>query len=376
MIILHVITGLNQGGAEGALLRLVSNSGNPHKHLIISLTDAGIHGKTLVSLGCQVHQLEMTKRRISLRALIDLRRLLKDIKPDVVQTWMYHADLLGGLAAKSLGIPVVWGVRQSNNSFKELGFKTWLVAKACAALSYVVPERIINCSNQSIALHKRFGYADKFDHVPNGFHVEEAAIALDEKQSYTSKLRLAPDALVFGHMARFHPMKNHQGFLQAFAQVAATQNNAIAVMVGTGVLDENQDFFLYCQTAILDKLRLLGPRKDTEALFRIFDIFVMSSSWGEAFPNVVAEAMLQGTPCVVTEVGDAAEIVGDTGWVVPPNDVNALAVAMLKAANLSCDERQRRGQAARQRIIDNYGIDKMVSRFETVWQQAIARSKN
>jgi glycosyltransferase involved in cell wall biosynthesis len=365
MKITHVITGLNQGGAEGALVRLVCQSNNPSVHTVISLMDDGVHGAKLRASGARVVSLGARRGVFSISAFHRLIGEIRESRPDVVQTWMYHADLLGGLATKQLGIPVVWGVRMSNNSIRDLGFKTWLVAKACALLSYVVPRLIVTCSHRAIALHRKFGYADRFVYIPNGFNLaaSNALIAHSDVRCHA----------VLGHAARFHPMKDHAGVLSA---VTSLNDQGVPIqikMVGTGVSFANPDF----SALIPDNIRLAisadGSCADMPAFYSGLDCFVMSSAWGEAFPNVVAEAMLAGLPCIVTDVGDAAEIVGDTGWVIPAKDPQALATAMQQAIAAMADTEAwaARKAAACARIMNLYSMDKMQSRFEAAWTAAM-----
>ncbi len=330
----------------------------------------GVYGPQLRELGVSLYCLNIAPRGIPLQGLWQLVRLLKLNKPDLVQTWMYHADLLGGLAARFNSIPVVWGVRRSELGRRQMGNATWLIAKFCAVLSRVIPRAIINCSRRSIAVHRRFGYADKFIYVPNGFAHGQAMIPESERVTKRKSWQVEQDTVVFGHVARLHSVKGQSVFIASFASVSLSERRVVAVMAGEGISRDHAEFVSLVEGTPEQKLLALGPIARVPELMRSFDVFVLSSR-SEGFPNVVAEAMLQGTPCIVTDVGDAAEIVGDTGWVVAPNDVDALASAMLQAANITPEQRQQRGAAARERIINNYGIDKMVTGFEEVWQQAI-----
>lgn len=364
MNIVHVITGLNQGGAEGALVRLICQSRNPVAHTVISLMNEGIHGDALRASGAQVFALGARRGGFSISAFHQLIALIRQVNPDVVQTWMYHADLLGGLAAKQLGIPVVWGVRHSDNSIKDLGLKTWLVAKACALLSHIIPRRIVGCSQRAIALHRKFGYADRFIYIPNGFPIpgENALIT-------NARVRNPP---VFGHAARLHPIKGHADFLSALNILKLQNLDFRARMAGTDVVASNPEFSAMIPVTAAERIEAIGPQSDMPGFYKACDAFVLSSH-GEAFPNVVAEAMLAGLPCIVTDVGDAAEIVGDTGWVVPAKDPKALALAMHQAmvAMSNPESWTLRKMAACSRIMKQYSMDTMQSRFEAAWTAAM-----
>jgi glycosyltransferase involved in cell wall biosynthesis len=362
--IVHVITGLNQGGAEGALVRLVCHSFDPSSHTIISLMDDGIHGAALRASGAHVVTLGVRRGSFSISFFRHLIEAIQHANPNVVQTWMYHADFLGGLAAKQLGIPVVWGVRNSDISFTGLGLKTWLVAKSCALLSRMVPARIIGCSQRSIGLHRDFGYSNRFVYIPNGFTLLAANALIAH-----SGVRRPP---VFGHAARLHPIKGHADFLSALNTLKLQNLDFRARMAGTDVLSSNPEFFAMVPASVAEHIEAIGSQSDMPGFYMSCDVFVLSSH-GEAFPNVVAEAMLAGLPCIVTDAGDAAEIVGDTGWVVPAKNPEALATAMHQAMVAMADTEAwtARKAAACARITNLYSMDKMQSRFEAAWAAAM-----
>lgn len=364
---LHVITSLNQGGAENALLRLISsmlnNIQSQHVHHVISLTDTGMYGDLLNSLNCQVHVLAMKRGKLSIRSVLKLRKLMQKINPDVVQTWMYHADLLGGVVAKSLRIPVFWGVRHNDTSMKSLGIKTWLVAKMCALVSAFVPDKIVSCSRSSIASHREFGYSDCFVYIPNGFDISKADYLEVESQTKTKTMP------VVGHAARFHPFKGHIEFVTALLELKRGLIGFRARMAGFGVCFSNPIFSCLVSKSLHEDIDAIGPQADMADFYMSCDVFVLSSL-GEGFPNVVAEAMLFGLPCIVTDVGDAAEIVGDTGWVVRPGDIKELKFAIQNAlAEINnIEDWLIRKAKARTRIADNYSIEKMQAGYTNIWQ--------
>ena len=364
MIIAHVISNLSQGGAEGALARLVCQSTNPSAHTVISLTDEGVYGAQLRASGVRVVSVGVGRGGFSIAAFHDLIVIIRETNPDVVQTWMNHADLLGGLAAMYLGIPVVWSVRHSENSIRGLGLRTWLVAKTCALFSHFIPRRIVGCSQRAIVRQRNFGYADCFVYIPNGFELSAANTLI----AYSDPHRPP----IFGHAARFHPIKGHAIFLNALEHLKLCNQAFQARMVGSDVLESNPDFSAIIPPAVAEHIEAIGPQSDMPGFYKTCDVFVLSSH-GEAFPNVVAEAMLAGLPCIVTDVGDAADIVGDTGWVVPAKDPKALALAMHQAiaAMANTDAWAARKAAASARITNLYSMDKMQSRFEAAWTAAM-----
>lgn len=370
MRILHVTTSLSDGGAEGVLYRLCTAS-TQHRHIVVSLRDAGKYGLRLSQAGVVVHTLGMPGGRLRWRSLFKLWRLLRFERPDLVQTWMYHADLVGGVMARLSGVRALcWGIRNSDLQPGENKGTTILVARLCAWLSSWIPRRIVCCAERAATAHQAFGYdISRCVVIPNGYdvshfrHVPETGLRLRER------LSVSTDQLLIGLVARFDPQKDHANLLEALARVRAVGWQFEVVLVGTGMTQENALLTeRIARVGLADSIHLLGRQDDIPAIMNALDLHVLSSL-GEAFPNVLAEAMACGTPCVTTDVGDAALIVGDTGWVAPPGDPDALARAILEALS----ERHNAGRwaarqaAARTRIQEHFSLERMVKAYESLW---------
>ena len=377
MIILHVITGLNDGGAEGVLYRLCKHD-KKNRHVVVSLSGPGKYGPKLRDAGSAVYALCMRRGRPSLAAFFKLISIIRDQQPDIVQTWMYHADLLGGLAARLLGIrSVVWNIRQSEFSSKKANKLTVFMSKILAISSYWMPARIVVCSQQAMATHKKLGYNEaKMRFIPNGYNLSDFKVDIVADQSLRATLVPVPNVTLLGMIARYDPMKDHSNLLNALAELRSRGVLFQCVLAGFGIDQNNR--MLSDQIKDLDltgSIHLLGQRTDVPEIMGALDFHVLSSS-SEAFPNVIAEAMAAGTPCVVTDVGDAAWIVGDTGWVAPPGDSRKLADSIEQAINdLKLPGWVRRSIAARERIAEHFSIDSMVNLYNEIWQEAM-RSKN
>lgn len=367
----HVITGLDRGGAETALFRLLSGNAATQRSCVISLLGPGVYTKRIRDLGVEVICLDMRRGRASPLAFIRLVRMLSRLKPAIVQTWMYHADLMGGLAARISGIPVCWGVRHTNLSPDANKRQTLAVAKVCAWLSRVVPACIVSCSHQSVIAHRAIGYARKFVVIPNGLDLSTFFPDDEVKERIQRDLGIPRGVSVIGHVGRFHAQKDYPTLLAAWAKLQDSKSNIRLVMCGEGIdLGNSPLSDLVARAGASNTVIALGERNDVPELMRAMDILVISSI-GEAFPNVVVEAMASGVPCVVTDVGDAAEIVGDTGWVVRPQDPDALADAMLAALEEPTDVHTSRRNAARKRIELNYDLTRMVAGYEKVWTNVV-----
>lgn len=372
-MIVHIITGLNRGGAEHALYRLVSQESDPSRVRVVSLTDGGIFQERLEALGIQVACLHMRAGLPSPLKWWRLVRLLKAWQPRLVQTWMYHADLLGGLAARAARLPVCWGVRHSDLSPAGNKATTLWVARLCARISRWVPVRAISCSSRAVEIHRALGYAVPFDVVPNGLDVTSWVPRADQRGPVRMELALPAQAFVFAHAGRNDPQKDHATLARAFSRVHAVEPLARLLMCGEGLLPGHAHFeALPFTPSARSGVLALGPRDDLPQLWPAADAFVLSSSYGEAFPNVVAEAMACGLPAVVTDVGDAAEIVGETGKVVPPRNEQALAQAMMELMRMPDDERQRLGAAARERVQTRFTLARMSAGFQRVWDEVLA----
>src|SRR5690606_26966541 len=188
--------------------------------------------------------------------------------------------------------------------------------------------------------------------------------------------QLAPDARVIGFVARFNPLKDHRSLINALAQCKKNGLVVHCVLVGKGLDTDNAQLMQWLREAdVTDQVILLGMRDDVPAIMNALDVHVLSSL-AEGFPNVVAEAMACGVPGVVTDVGDAALIVGDTGWVAPPQQPAALAEAISQAfAAIDAQGREAIGARVRARVLQEFSLPRMVERYEQTWQAMVADTR-
>ena len=304
---------------------------------------------------------------------MQLLRLMRQIHPDVVQTWMYHADLIGGVIARLAGIrAIAWGIRHANLDPAHNSRVTLRVAQMCARLSTWIPRKIVSCSAQATKVHQSVGYrADKFVQIPNGYNMERFQPDSVGRKAVRAELGIADDAFVLGMVARFDVQKNHRNLVQALARLKRDGLSFTCLLIGDGMDKNNRVLLDWLDLAdIADHVKLLGPRSDIPAVMNALDVHVLSSL-GEAFPNVLAEAMACGTPCVTTNVGDAAVIVADQGWVVAPQDAEALADGLEQAYGsfiAGGSTWQDRQAACRSHIMANFELELMCERYRQTWQ--------
>ena len=376
MRILHIITGLGNGGAEGVLYGLVTaDKGNTHH--VISMMDSGLYGERLIAKGIPVYTLNMCVGPAMIKGLFKLYQLIRTINPNVVQTWMYHADLIGGIVARLAGKRVViWGVRASIMVRGKNRRSTLLVRWLCAWISSVIPRRIVINSVSGVRTHEKLGYdVKKIVLIQNGYDTNKLQPSEDGRIALRKSWGIGPSQVLIGMVARYDPQKDHTNLIAALTLLESRKvPDWCCVLVGSGITSTNISLGAQIgQSNVIDNLLIMGPHNDISAVMNALDLHVLSSAFGEGFPNVVAEAMACGTPCVTTDVGDAALIVSDRGWVVPHSDPAALAQAIHEALDEMKDSAKwnNRREACQKGIIENYSLERMIMSYTRVWNDAI-----
>ena len=376
--ILHIITGLSTGGAERALYNgLAGGLASEFESTVISLRDRGSFADRIEALGVPVHALGIRAGVSPLKALRKLRQLTRDIKPALIQGWMYQGNLAANLArAVAIDRPIlVWNIRHSLHALSyEKKTIQWSIVASKRLSSK--PEAIIYNSAVSRKQHADFGFAAACSQVvPNGFDLANWHSSTLLKAKMRQVLGIPDCAFVVGHVARFHPMKDHSGFLCAAVHLANEVPEAHFLIAGRDVSPSNPALDDIIPSMLMSRFHFLGERVDVQDIFRAMDLFCTSSAWGESFPNVIGEAMATGLPCVVTDIGDSAYIVDDTGWVVQPQDGKALGDAMHAAFSASRDGEAwaARCEATRHRVEVNFSLEKTVAIYSKLWNQLLDR---
>lgn len=376
--VLHIISGLTDGGAEAVLYRLIRSEIH-FDHFVISLMDSGKYGKKIYDCSVPVECLMMPRGRITFAGVAKAIQIITKINPDVIQTWMYHADFIGGILGRLCGVKVIcWGIHNSSLASSKTKLLTRFLIRVNSLLSRFIPNHIICCADEAKKIHLQLGYSSqKMAVITNGYDLQEFRPSRQSRSNIRFEWGLAENLFVIGMVARFDPQKDHANLIAALKLLSGTlgvQQQWVCVLVGNLIDKSNNKIMKWINEAnLLENVILLGQSDDMPVLFNGFDLNVLSSAYGEAFPNVLAEAMASGTPCVSTRVGDAEVIIGKTGWIINPARPAELAAAMYQAFCEWHDKEawQNRCQAARDRINQNFSIQKMAKLYGDVWYSAM-----
>ncbi len=351
--IVHCITGLTEDGAQGMLLRLVDAlAAYGFENRVVSLQARQPMAAQFERIGVPVHSLGVDSIFSGGSGIASLRRLLRAESPDLLQGWMYHSHIALYVAQKVLQrrVPLVWNIRRGLDDIGERSLKTRGVIWANKVLSEV-PERIVYCTEQSMQQHEHIGFArGKGIVIGNGFDTNRYRPRQDSRAALRARFGLLADALVIGHVGRYDLAKGHGHLFEGFSRVRSQFPQAQLVCAGRGVDWKNRDLVaLLRRSGLSSCTTLLGEYSPVEELYSVFDV-MCSSSIAEGFPNVIAEAMASGVPCVVTDTGASRALVEDIGIVVEPRSGGALGNALCVLCARSSDERLEMGAMGRERI--------------------------
>jgi glycosyltransferase involved in cell wall biosynthesis len=374
MKILHLITGLHYGGAESMLLGVAQHlQKQGMQQEVISLSTVGAIGQRLQDLGVVVTALHLPRGRMTVKGWRTLRRLVKEAQPDLIQTWLYHADLAGALLRLSgIRCPLVWGVHHSVDNWREMRATTRLVLHANRLFSRFLPDVIVCCSQSAFQSHAALGYpVKKMVIVPNGIDTQRFRPDEQGGECLRKRLGVPAGSRLIGHCGRWIPLKGHRIFVEMAAMLFNKDAHMHFVMCGEGIDADNATLMAWIEeTGLSRNVHLLGGQAAMEEIYQGLDLFV-SSSLSEALPLTVMEAMACGVPCVVTDVGDQGALVGGFGAVVMPGSAALLAAGCDNFLQITEEEKARLGQGARQRILNDYSLEAAAQKYQDLYQRLL-----
>lgn len=364
--VLHVIPGLGMGGAEQALHRLLGHlPGMGFVSQVLSLRGPGELGQALLDDGTPL--VPARPGAVS--------NLLKEWRPDILQGWMYHGNLAAWFLRQALlpGAALAWNIRTTLLPWEQFKPSTRLIIRTCLPLSAQADAIIYNAS-VSMVQHQDYGFPLQRAHwIPNGFDLERFSPRSEAREAVRERWKSGPAAILIGVIARFDPIKNHRGFIQAFGVARSRLPEAKAVLIGPGMTPSNRELMGWIrEEELTDAILLAGPMDDLPAVLPALDL-VVSASITEGFPNAIGEAMASGVPCIATDAGDSRHLVGDCGLVVPVGNREALADAIVRLASTSAGTRRQTGLAARERISSRFTLRAMASGYAGIYRSIVGR---
>jgi glycosyltransferase involved in cell wall biosynthesis len=375
--ILHVITGLAAGGAERKMIEVASGL-DPlrFESHIVSISRDAVLAPVIRAAGIRLTMLQAHPfRSLGVGPLWRVARLLRREKPDIVQTWLFHADLVGGIAAWTARLPVIWNIRasMSDSGWRPLtpSVRLRLVARICEALSGVVPRKIISCSLANVRRNMRRYPQEKIHVIGNGVDLELFKPDRVARAEVREELGVDEDTVLIGMVARFHPVKDYGTFLTAARAILETHPRVRFLLCGEG-MEKAALTRMVAAYGMQSSVLRLGYRADVARIFAALDVHLLSSR-SEASGNVLMEAMAAGVPCASTDVGEARAIIGDAGRVVPPRNAAELAAAVRELIDLTPSEMKSLRVRARQRMCEHFTLQSTIAQYAELYEN-IARS--
>lgn len=361
---LHIINSLDIGGAEKVFFDITKSKKNI---LIISLTKKGFYGKKLIKKGYKVISLNMKKNIFALLKVIKLIFIINRYNPKVVHTWMYHSNLIGGIAAKLSGTrKVYWSV---HHDYEYSNFLTFCEMKILTFLSFFIPNKIIFCSKSSKDNHLKNGYNSRiFYIIENGVSLKKYKPNKELRNKIRNKLGINDKCLLIGNISRYHPIKDHDTLLKSLSVLKSDKNLLFkCVLIGNGLSKDNIKLLQKIKDLNLENnIILYGKSLEIYKLLNAFDLYILSSK-SECFPLTLLEAMACGIPCISTNVGDAKEMIGDSGWIIEPEDFKSLAESInniIKNKFLL----NYKSQLGINRVKNFYSLEKMQSQYKELYE--------
>lgn len=366
-----IISNLNIGGAELSMYKILCELNNDIEFLVISLSKGGVLSKDVEKLGIKIYCLDF--KNYFYKSIFSLFNILKIEKPNVVHTWMYHSDLIGGIIAKLANVKfIIWSIRNTD-LIKGTGFSTRLIGFANAIFSYFIPNKILVVSNSAMIKHCKYKYCSrKMVVIPNGFSPPIKIYSHEENILFREQLGFEDSSVLIGSVGRFNEYKDHQTFIKSalvLLNLVEKSANIHFLIIGKNVNNASLHTIIQ-ETPYVDRFHFFDETNYLNKYYSILDIFCLHSI-SEGFPNVLAEAMLVGCVCVSTDVGDSRIILNDDQRIIPPQSPILLAKKLLETINLNKIEKEEIKSRNAERITTTYSLQKMKESYLKIYNQKL-----
>ena len=363
--ILHIITSLDQGGAQNILLNICRNESS-FNHEVVYLSNSTFNLDNFTSIGINPILIRFNFINI-ISSSYALFKHIKSIQPHAIQTWLYHADIIGGLLSRLAGIyNITWGVHHSTHPFKSTKFTTYVLLYLGSFLSYFVPTNIIYCAYSAKTSHERKLFSrSRSCVIPNGY---DPNIFNNSLESFRAQFDIYQNELLFGMPARFHPLKDHGTLFKSLSRLKQSGLKFSVILAGEGINHANYNLIKLIEYFNLsDNCILIGNCDAMNSFFNAIDVLLLSST-SEAFPNVIFESLLTGTPCVATDVGDLHRILPLQPYLSPISDPYSFSQNILKIiSDIDSNSNNVHPSYLRNYALSNFSISSMISKYKEVW---------
>lgn len=373
MKVLYIINSLITGGAETILARIISNINNGDIKILVVTFLPGPYRleKSIKSNGIEVYNLKLLSLFSSFKTLYRLISIIRKYNPDVTHTFLAFSCLIGGLVAKYFSkSKIIWSIYSTNLERKNNKIGTFIAFKLCAFLSSIIPNEVVFDSSSAFTSHQKIGYnPNNCNVINNGVNTKIFKPDNEKKHVLRGEFNIH-NCFVVGTIARFHPDKGYDTLIKAIEIINNLEKKILFLLCGRDL--ENEKFLGYIKARKIDNVIIVDENSNVIDALHLIDLYV-SSSYTESFPNILCEAMACGIPCISTDVGDSAKIVGDIGIVVRPKNVNDIVNAIISFYNITIKEKRLLDIQVRQRVIRNFELKFMIDKYIKLYKKGYIR---
>ena len=379
MKVIHVINSLNKGGAEGNLYRLCKYQKKKYGHkiniIILTLIDNGFYEIHMKKLGIKILTLGL-KKNDSVFEIIKkfwiFRKIIVKLQPDVIQSWMYHSNLISSFSPIQFRRKIIWNIRHTKLRINFSKKMTIIISFICGILSWIVPKKIIYCSTQSSNFHEKNHFYSKYKtkFIENGFSDKSFFFSFEKRQFFRRKYKLNDNDIILGFAGRYTKEKNIKSLLIAFSKIKKKYDNVYLFLAGKDINNQNTEIqFIRTKYNIDKRIFLLDEQKNLLDFYNGIDLFLLTSHT-ESFPNVLAESMLCETPVLTSNVGNASNIVGECGFIMDSNSFDSIFFHLNKTIKILVNDKKKWNllkKKCRLKIKKDYSLEKMSNLYMSNW---------